>query len=254
MKIKLILLCLLLLSQNSFSSDRSSTSVTVLKGDNFSVGPDKSRTELTFENAVGYKYGDSFFWFDITNPSEGSGPDRTSSMYGEWSPRFSVGKTFGLIEEDSIVKDVLFSNTMEFGNSLGGITRANLHGVGIDFNIPHFAFFQWNIYIRDTLNVPGTTTQSTFVFKMPMTLSEKWRFIWSGYMDIVHGDEGKKPSEVYIEAYTSTAHQFKVDLGNLYGHKDVIFLGLEYQAWKNKYGIVDGEEEYNLKYFLQWFL
>lgn len=235
----------------SFSADWNTSSVMLLKGDNFMVGPDKSRTEMTYENAAGYKYGDTFFFVDITSPAQSKDDERTSEMYGEWSPRFSLGKPLGWVTGDGILKDILFSNTFEFGNNNLGQSRTNLHGVAFDFNLAPFAFFQWNIYIRDNLDVPGTTTQSTFSYLLPFDFTDRWKFIYAAYIDIVHGDEGEKDG-VFVEAHSHSGQQFKLDLGNFYGAQGMIYTGIEYQVWKAKFGIKDGEEEYNVKYFLQW--
>lgn len=253
-KIKTLLIFSFLISQITWASDWSSNSVTLLKGDDFSVGSDRSRVELTFESASKFMHGDSFFWVDITNPSKKSNEDSTSGLYGEWSPRLSLVKLLQIDLSEGIIKDIMFSNTFEFGNSAAGQTRANLHGFGLDFDFPHFLFFQWNLYIRDNLDVPGTTTQSTIAYKLPFSLGESWLFDWSGFVDIVHGDEGEKVSESYVDGYVSSGQQLKLDIGSFYGEKGVLFTGLEYQYWKNKYGIVDGEPEYNLKYFVQWYL
>ena len=41
---------ILIFSYNSFSAIFSNSSITLLRGDNFQVGDDKSRTEVCYEN------------------------------------------------------------------------------------------------------------------------------------------------------------------------------------------------------------
>jgi nucleoside-specific outer membrane channel protein Tsx len=245
---RLVVSCVFLLgaASSSYGATWSNSSIFLLRGENFEVGDDKARTEMTFENATGYKHGDSFFFLDVTAPGQAKDSARTTEMYGEWSPRFSLGKTFGFIKDGGFIKDVLFTNTFEFGNNSSDQSRTNLHGVALDFNIRNFAFFSWNFYVRDNLDKEGTTTQSTFAYKLPISIGESIKLDYSAYIDIVHGDEGD------TEAHSHTGQQFKIDLGHLYKVPDTLFAGFEYQVWNKKFGIKDGKEEYNLKYFVQW--
>ena len=251
-KINLIIIfCLISLPSFAFEDKWNNSSISILKGDNFSVGPDKSRTEFTYENAVGTAFGDSFFWMDVTSPVSKADGERTTAMYGEWSPRISLSRFIEGFRDDGWIKDIKQANTFEFGNNNFGQSRANLFGVGLDFNIPGFAFFQWNFYFRDNLDVPGVTTQSTIAYLMPLNINDNWKFKWNAYIDIVHGDEGNSVNSNYVDSHYHTAQQFMWDTGALIKSLPGLNMGLEYQLWENKYGIVDGESEYNLKYMIQ---
>ncbi|HET8707611.1 MAG TPA: hypothetical protein VFM46_14995, partial [Pseudomonadales bacterium] len=62
----------------------SSTNIQYLKGHSYKLG-DESRSIITMEHADGWKYGDNFFFVDVTNPDSDSTTTPTS-FYGEYSP------------------------------------------------------------------------------------------------------------------------------------------------------------------------
>lgn len=244
----------LLFSSTIFAANWSETSLSYLRGSNFAelFGSDNNRSELTFEHASGYNYGDNFFWLDVTDPQSSKNSDDTE-LYGEWSPRVSLGKIFNKYDDKRFLQDILFAATLEFGNS-GSPTRSRLYGLGFDFKIPYFAFFQYNFYVRDNLDKTGTTLQSTIAYKMPINITPKLALVWSAYIDIVHGDEGKESDSSLSEAHWHTAQQLNLDLGNFWGKKDMIFTGFEFQHWSRKYGIKDAPVENNLKWMVKWIL
>lgn len=75
---------------------------------------DKSASVVTLEHINGWKYGDNFFFVDITNADK-SDEERSTSFYGEISPRISLSKVTGKDLSFGIVKDVLITTTAEFG-------------------------------------------------------------------------------------------------------------------------------------------
>ncbi|MCO4755321.1 MAG: hypothetical protein KC478_12625 [Bacteriovoracaceae bacterium] len=248
---KSLIFAALLFSAQAHSAQWNTSSIMVLKGDNFEVGPDKSRTELTYENAAGYKYGDTYFFLDVLNPFSKANSESSTEMYAEWHPRLSIGKTTGLIKGDGLIQDVLLANTFEWGNNGFGQGRTNLHGIGFDLKIPKFAFFQVNFYVRDNLDKEGTTTQTTLAYKLPFTVGSL-KMDYSAYIDIVHGTEGDEDAGTFTDAHHHSGQQLKLDVGDLYGNAGVFYTGFEYQIWNPKFGIEDGDKEYNLKYFAQW--
>ncbi|EQC47213.1 nucleoside-specific channel-forming protein Tsx [Bacteriovorax sp. Seq25_V] len=251
---KKILLTILLTNFSTNASTWSQSSISYLRGSNFATvfNKDNNRSELTIDNAVSMKYGDSYFWLDITDPFSSTGSNDTE-LYGEWSPRLSIGKIAKFYNQKRLVKDFLLSTTFEFGNS-GTPTRARLYGFGVDFNIPYFTFFNYNLYLRDNPDKTGTTLQSTIAYKMPITLSSKIHFIWSAYIDIVHGDEGSKDNNTLTESHWQTGQQLNFDLGNFWGKAESLLIGFEYQYWSRKYGIQGAPVENNLKWMIKWIL
>jgi len=233
----------------ALSYEWSSTSLSYLNGSSFELG-DNNRVEYSFEHAGGWKYGDNFFWFDVTDPQTSNDSSKTA-LYGEWAPRLSFGKIFDFYSDKRFVKDVLLSTTFEHGKSTVA-TRARLIGAGVDLNIPYFKFFQVNLYLRDNLDSKGTSVQSTIAYNLPMDISEKLSLYYSAYIDIVFNSEGNRADNSYVTSHWHTGQQLAYDVGKAYGHADIAYLGMEYQYWSRKYGIESGPVENNLKLLVKW--
>ncbi len=243
--LSVFLLCFLI-SFPALSALWSENSVSFLRGENYELGNEK-RTIYTYEHASGWKYGDNFMFFDVTDPFAGTGRGATQ-VYGEWSPRFSIGKILNFYNKDRIVQDILLAATVEHGRS-GVISRAFLYGLGFDFKIPKFAFFKYNIYVRNTIDTVGTTFQSTFSWMIPFGFS-KVKFQFQGYLDIVHGQEGTGSS--IIESHWHTAPQLLLDIGNFWNASNAIWAGFEYQYWSRKFGGSSNPVENNLQLMAKW--
>lgn len=241
----LLLLALITTSISSFAADWSTTSVSYLRGNDFAelYGADPDRSELSFEHASGFSYGDQFLFVDVTDALKEN--DKDYEIYGEWSPRFSLGKIFKKYDDKRFIKDLLVAGTLEFGKSSVS-SRAKLYGFALDFNVPYFAFLNYHIYLRDNIDVSGSTYQSTITHLLPIKISEKFQFEWGGYIDIVHGDESD------VEAHWQTAQQLLVDAGAVIGKPGTIHAGIEYQYWNRKYGIKGGPVESNVKWMVKW--
>jgi nucleoside-specific outer membrane channel protein Tsx len=222
------------------------TSVSYLRGNNYELA-NRSRTILTFEHASGWEYGDNYMFLDVIDPFVQANENITE-LYGEWSPRFSMGKIFGFYEKDRFVQDFLISSTLEYGRS-GVISRAGLYGIGIDLNIPYFSYFNYNFYIRDDFDVEGVSTQSTIVWLVPFEI-KKLKFQFRGFADIVHSDEGSGSSKV--ESYVHTSPQLLLDLGALFNAENKLYGGVEFDYWSKKFGIPGGPEEKNPQFMFKW--
>ncbi len=212
----------------------SSSNVELLKGNNYELGA-TDRTILTYENALGFDYGDSFFFVDVTEPT-GSG----TSFYSEFSPRFSLGKISGSDMSFGVVKDVMIATTLEMGDGV----HAKLIGIGLPLKLDGFAFADVNFYLRKSYNDafgssdPGM--QLTLVWKRPFSIgSTKWSF--EGFLDYAFGEDGgDNPKTNNI----ITAPRLLMNLGS-------VEVGVEYQIWRNKFGI-DGVDENVAQAMVKW--
>ncbi len=242
---------IILLSLSSMAAQWSKTSMSFLRGHNFELG-DNDRTEITWENASGFKYGDLFMWFEVTDTQQGTNNTANAAYYGEFSPRISLGKIFNFKNQKRFIQDILISNTFEFGRSASGVSRARLHGIGFDLKIPYSAFFQFNFYLKNSPDKDGTTFQTTIAYMFPIKLGEKLNFQYSAYIDIIHGAEGE--GSTYTAPYSHTGQQFLYDLGANWGEKNNYLIGIEYQWWDRKYGIPAprGPVENVIKYMFKW--
>lgn len=233
-------LLMLGLSAQIQAADWQATNVQLLHGTQYAdLGgaiDDKEKTIFTFEHADGWAYGDNFFFLDVSNPNvDGTG------LYSEFSPRLSMGKMFGKDLSAGIVKDVMFSFTWEMGQGV----HAFLYGIGLPLDLPGFAFADINIYGRqsehDTFGESQTGYQVTLDWLYPFEVgSTKWAF--EGFLDYAWGEDGgDNPKKDNI----ITAPRLLIDVGKR------LQVGIEYQIWRNKFGI-DGVDEDVAQIMVKW--
>lgn len=263
------LVCLIwLFAGMASASEWSSNNIQLMQGSGFRVDgtgndtmPDKHRTIFTFEHASGWRYGDNYYFFDVTNPDR-----KGTEIYGEWHPRLSLSKMSGRKVSWGPIKDTLLASQMNvFGGhntNSGAGTRAYLWGIGFDWDIPKFSFFQSNFYVRKDTHVSGTTYQITLAWSLPFSIAmTDWRF--EGFCDWIpknYGEQvsrgGRKHANVLFEP------QLLIDVGNLtFKSKDKLFVGIEYTYWNHKLGIQDESvasigrtKEKALKWMIKFYL
>ena len=213
-------------------------SLTYLYGKDFQVNPRIQQT-VTFEHADAWKYGDNFFFIDkiFYNGKEDHFAGE-NTHYGEFQPRLSFGKIFDQKLEFGPIKDVLLAMTYEFGED---DTESYLVGPGFDLAIPGFDYFQLNFYNRHTEGGrPGDDVwQITPVWSYTIPVGGSDVLI-DGFMDWVVDNDVNSKGEYHANLHFNP--QVKYDLGkalNL-GAKQ-LYVGVEYDYWKNKYGIEDSE-------------
>jgi len=214
-------------TQHAAAADWSAANIQLLHGSQFELG-DKQRTILSFEYANGWKYGDNFFFMDITKPT-----DKGTAHYGEFSPRLSLGKITGKDLSFGIVKDTLIASNLEMGDGV----RAGLLGVGIDLKIPGFAFTQVNLYARKSerdfvVEQTNTGGQFTVAWKLPFEIANQ-KLSFEGFADYAFGEDG---GSVPKEDNLITAPRLLIDVSNWFGAPGKVQIGVEYQIWRNKFG------------------
>lgn len=227
------------------SANWSSTNIQYLYGDKYKLG-DATRTIITVEHVNGWKYGDNFFFVDITNPDR-RGNNTKTEYYGEISPRFSLSEITGTKLSAGLIKDVLISTTLETG---GNGVRNYLYGLAVDLDIPSVKVFQVNYYIRNEIAAPGgedpgtdTGSQLTLVWLYPFDIGQsKWSF--EGFFDYAF-DIGPAKDNII------TGPRLLIDVGNYFGAASTLQAGLEYQIWRNKFGI-DGVDEDVAQVMVKW--
>ncbi|MCR6654044.1 MAG: hypothetical protein NVV73_22335 [Cellvibrionaceae bacterium] len=220
----------------------SSTNVQYLYGDRYTdvgTNTEVSASIITLEHVNGWKYGDNFYFVDITNPDRGASKLGTG-YYGELSPRLSFGKITGKDLSFGIVKDVLITTTAEIGSGFHNY----LYGVAIDLDIPKTPVAQINTYVRNEIGpgkVPGY--QVTLVWLTPFNIGNL-SFAFEGFFDYAFDQD-------HAEDNIITAPRLLLDLGKTWGVEGVLQAGIEYQIWRNKFGI-DGIDEDVPQFMLKW--
>ncbi len=213
-------------------------SVTALYGDDYDLAASDEQTTITLETAGAWKYGDWFAFHDFTYYHGSANEDGTN--YGEISPRFSLGKITGNDVKLGAITDVSVALTLEHGK---GPTTSFLYGVGLDIAVPYFTYFNVNTYRRDAISNGNYSDgwQVTPAFRMDFPVGNS-AIIVDGYIDWVFATDEND------SLYKENIHfnpQIKYDLGAaIFGasKKNQLLVGVEYDYWKNKYG-VDGIDQ-----------
>lgn len=208
----------------------SDSSISVLYSDDYSrvnfdgAGKKTSQTFFTFENASGHDWGSTFFFVDR---NQGHGKDTDSDdLYGEFAPNLSLSWLTGTKLGGGLIKDFTLSGQYEFG---GGTNVNNyLLGGGIDWNMPGFQYFGTRVYYVDNSETENDY-QLTVVWGMPMEFGST-RILFDGYTDWSSAADDHQ-SDFHFNP------QLKLDLGNYRGKPGVLYAGIEYSYWNNKYGI-----------------
>ncbi len=192
-------------------------------------------TVMTVEHASGHDWGDAFFFVDRIN-GKGSSSD-FSETYGELSPRFSLSNMTGAELKAGPVTDVLLATTYEFGETIAGNTSQDnyLYGVGLNWDLPGFAFFQTNFFYANNDNVDDDL-QLTVVYGVPFSTGDvDWMF--DGYIDWSSAQDDHK-ADFHFNP------QLRADVGKFIGiTKSKLEAGIEYSYWHNKFGIQSDDAE-----------
>ncbi|MES1992533.1 MAG: outer membrane protein OmpK [Pseudomonadota bacterium] len=237
------------------SADFATTNIQFLHGTRYAdfdphggFSENDESSIITIEHFNTWKYGDNFMFVDITNPigqgdAFGTTAKGNASYYAELSPRLSFGKMSGQDLSWGLIQDVLFTATLEIPES--PVEQTWLYGLAVDLKLPGFQFFQVNWYIRNP-DAPGVDTgqQITLVWGAPFKLGPI-PMMFEGFLDYAWGVDPLKDNLI-------TAPRLLVDVGDMAGIGAGKFqAGVEYQIWRNKFGI-DGMDENVPQAMVKW--
>lgn len=212
----------------------STSSISILhsnqyQGIEFDAGGDGGRdyeaTYFTFENATAHNWGNTFFFIDRDQPHDDD-LEGTDEVYGEFAPNISGNWLTGQDLSFGPVKDVMLSGQYEFGGS----TEVNnyMTGVGLAWDVPAFLYFNTMFYYVNNSEI-ADDQQLTVTWGLPFNVGPAL-FLVDGYIDWSTAASDHK-SELQITP------QIKLDVGNFWDAPGVLYAGIEYQYWNNKYGL-----------------
>lgn len=201
----------------------SDVSASLLKGNNYQVG-DNNRTVFTFEHAAGYSWGDSFLFIDRLQSNNGN-----KETYAEIAPRFQLSAY-----QNKLIKNIYLATTIEIGNDF----THYLYGIGTQLKLPHFKYFNINLYHRN--NDSGANSQQiTLTWALPFN-----KLLYDGFIDFVPSNDNKSTSLNFTS-------QLKYSLSEHLNLATKLYVGVEYNYWLNKFGI-DGIDEKNLNFLVKY--
>jgi len=211
---------------------------------------------VTLQHASGYKWGRNFFFVDFLKSD--SADDNAGEVYGEWYTNLSLSKVTGAKLSFGIIKDVNLTAGFNYGaKNTGANPRVFLPGITIDLNVPGFTFFNVDVlaYIDrgkfkpnsgttfDNCGENKTSYQINPHWQLPFRLGPtKWSF--EGHVDFI-GERADCENEILAQP------QLRLDVGNFFGKADTVYVGIEYQYWRNKFGFKD-VDEHNPQFFAAW--
>lgn len=209
----------------AWGSDWQQTQFQYLHGDNYkgADGTTFSQSVITFEHASSWEYGSNFFFVDLAQPDTEAG----STFYAEFSPAISLTKTDLLELSDGILKDVLLQGNFEWPQ--GPAQRAVLGGLTFEWKNLGLDYLATQLLYRDSHGEKGNTGQFTVVWEKNFG-NETLPIQFSGFFDWA-GNEGRSVANFH------TQPTLLYDFSRSRVFRSPIKLGLEWQYWKNKFGI-----------------
>ena len=197
-------------------------------------------TVLTLEHVSGHDWGDAFFFLDRIS---GKGDRQNlSETYAELSPRFSLSNMTGTELKAGPITDVLIATTYEMNSWVesgafvdSGEQDNFLYGIGLNWDLPGFAFFQTNVFYADNEHTKDDV-QLTVVYGVPFATGDvDWMF--DGYIDWSSA-ESDHASDFHFNP------QLRADVGKFMGiTKSKLEAGIEYSYWSNKFGANTDDNE-----------
>lgn len=206
----------------------SDSSISLLYSDQYEAFGRDERTDtyVTFENVTAHDWGGTFLFVD-SNHGRGSA-DGDDDLYGEFSPALSLSWLSGVDLQRGPMKDISLAGTYEFG---GGTDATNiLTGINFAWDVPGTQYFNSTFYYVNNSEI-ADDLQLTLTWGAPFELGAS-RFLFDGYIDY-----SSAASDHDAEFHFNP--QLKLDLGHYRGHPGVLYAGIEYSYWENKYGLAD---------------
>jgi len=243
------LVALMTLPTLALSADWSSTEVHLQYGEldapSFAGGEKADTTIFTVQHASGWKYGDNFFFVDFISDSVDD-DFNDAAYYGEFYANLSFSKISGKKIKCGPVNDIGFLLGLNFAPDVD--VRKYLPGIRLSWSIAKFVFFNsdFMLYLDDSHGVDAGGAPSEdnaymldLNFKLPFSYKNHAMSL-SGHMEYIKSRDnefGKTAGSLLAQP------QFRYDLGKqLFDSKDQLYVGIEFQYWRNKLGDSDTDE------------
>lgn len=215
---------------------------------------------LTFQHASGWSYGEHFFFIDYldygrTDFERANHMSATTEFYGEWYPSFSLGKITGNDFSAGPVRDVGLIAGFNFAPEVD--THYYLPGVRLSLDLPGFAFANIDTmaYIQASASAPADGVRIDEDNSWMIDFNWAWPFSigatkWSieGHVEYIDGADSKTrvrgvgTFDTQRESWILAQPQLRLDLGDTWGNPGTLFVGIEWQYWRNKLGDKDTDE------------
>ncbi|QEM82813.1 outer membrane protein OmpK [Halomonas binhaiensis] len=235
-------LCLLagftaLATQNA-SAAYSTTKVEALYGWDYEDQADagfgidnRQHSILTFANASGWTYGDSYFFADFSNYDQNAEDEQDyGSTHAEWIVRGNIGAMTGTDLSFGPIKAVYVAGELDLDRNASVRKTAHLAGLSFDVDVPGLDFFKVHTLYRndESSAAKGSSQQYTLVWSKQFDIAGQ-PFSFEGFLD-------------YITEEGDLAKQILTQPQLVWHANDHLGIGIEYQYWQNKFGLEDTDE------------
>jgi len=230
------------------------------------TGGTAQTTIITLQHAGGWEYGDNFFFIDHSRYSVNNNAnfpvDDSSEFYGEWYSNFSLGAISGKKLAFGPIKDIGIVAGLNFAPEVD--SSWVLPGVRFSLDLPGFAFAQVDVtgYIHQgggsasspvfTVIDEGSSYMVDFSWAYPFKLgSTSWSI--EGHLEYIDGrKQTNNFGSIELASWVLFQPQIRLDLGEAMGNKaGKLFVGIEYQYWKNKLG-EKGTDDNTAQFLAVW--
>ncbi len=217
----------------------------------FAGGGTESVSTYTLKNASGWSWGDSFIFIDHT-----VGSDQGSGFYGEFYPNMSLSKVTNRTLSYGVVKDLGVFLGVNAGRKAK--FRKYLPGFRIAFDLPGFVFLNLDssAYIDGNKGIDkhgAPKEDDSFMVDLNGSYHGSWGSIHyeiEGHIEYI----GSRMNELgqKVSHHILAQPQFRIDVGRLwFEEKQKLYLGMEYQYWRNKLGD-STTDEYAPQFLFVW--
>ena len=200
---------------------------------------------LTVQQASSWSLGDSFVFVDFIEDGGADGFN-DKEFYGEWYPTLSFGKLADRTVGGGPVRDVALIGGINFDGDANVLKW--LPGARLSWDVPGFVFFNtdFTAFIDASSGVerggaPRTTDSFMFDVSWGAAFDLGSQSFWfTGHAEYI----GAATNELggAVKGWILAQPQLGWDVGKaMTGSPNQLFLGVEYQYWRNKLGVDDDD-------------
>ena len=197
-------------------------------------------TILTVQQASAWSLGESFVFIDILDDGVTDGFN-DKEFYGEWYPTLSFGRLSNRTVGAGPLRDIALIGGVNFDGDADVLKW--LPGVRLSWSVPGFAFFNTDLtaFIDDSNGVArGGAPRTTDSFMFDINWGAAFDIGSQSFWFTGHGEWiGATTDELggTVRDWILVQPQLGWDVGKaLSGSANQLFLGVEYQYWRNKLG------------------
>ena len=216
---------------------------------------------ITFQHASSWEYGENFYFFDYLNYGQSeyeriNSLNQTKEIYGEWYSSFSLSKLSNINFRYGAIRDIGLIAGFNFPVNIDTIYY--LPGIRLSLDLPNFTFsnLDFMAYIQNNASNIGNGISIreenswmvdfnwSYNFKI---LQSKW--ILEGHIEYVNGSpitisQNNSITNSKRESWILAQPQLRYDISSSFDiPPNRLYIGLEFQYWKNKLGDKSTDEK-----------